>query len=37
MGYKMRNKHCVTVSSEVIVFKVQDEVDNDLGQFVISW
>ena len=32
----MNNKQCVTVSCRVIVFKVREEVENDLGQFVLS-
>ena len=37
MGCKMNNEQCVTVSCWVNVCKVQQkEVDNDLGQFVLS-
>ena len=32
----MNNRQCVTVSCGVIVCKVREEVDNDLGQFVLS-
>ena len=32
----MSNKQCVTVSCGVNVCKVRGEVDNDLGQFVLS-
>ena len=33
----MNNKQGVTVSCLVNVYKVRQEVDNDLGQFVLSW
>ena len=33
---KINNKHRVTVSYRVNVCKVREEVDNDLGQFVLS-
>ena len=34
---KMNDKQCVTVSCWVlIVCKIREEVDNDLGQFVLS-
>ena len=36
MGCKVNNKQCVTVSCRVIVCKVREEVDNGLGQFVLS-
>ena len=36
MGCKMNNKQGVTVSFWVNVCKVREEVDNDLGQFVLS-
>ena len=36
VGCKMNNKQCVTVSGSVSVCKVWEEVDNDLGQFVLS-
>jgi len=32
----MNNKQCVAVSGSVSVCKVWEEVDNDLGQFVLS-
>ena len=32
----MNNKQCVTVSCRVIVCKVREKVDNNLGQFVLS-
>ena len=33
----MNNKQGVIVSCSVNVCKVRGEVDNDLGQFVLSW
>ena len=33
----MNNKQFVIVSCGVNVCKVREEVDNDLGQFVLSW
>ena len=36
IGCKMNNKQGVIVSCWVNVCKVQEEVDNDLGQFVLS-
>ena len=35
-GCKMNSKQRVTVSCWVDVCKVREEVDNDLGQFVLS-
>ena len=32
----MNNKQCVSVSFSVVICKVREEVDNDLGQFVLS-
>ena len=32
----MNDKQCVTVSCQVSICKVREEVDNDLGQFVLS-
>jgi len=36
MGCKMNRKQCVAASCWVMVYTVQEEVDNDLGQFVLS-
>ena len=36
MGCKMNNEQYVAVSCLVVVCKVWEEVDNDLGQFVLS-
>ena len=36
VGCKINNKHRVTVSYRVNVCQVREEVDNDLGQFVLS-